>query len=306
MKDIAERGPSYIGKRQVQRLMSDAYGKGIVRSNQETTNLRIGGRDDRVTSAESFHTTRFVQFPGQGFISWREAIYRSDTDIESLMAISVDWRNPHKRTPVIRNIPYLYGHRPHEYKDLWHLSPYEFMIYWKVELAEYARPPAHDSMMFQAILTHSGTTKIRSNKKGAQSLLLPGEDFTIKTVTNPHTSWWIPLPNNAYTEEYRHNWVFMRWNRPVDPSFAQCPMPRRGDGEQERTAALIMTYFHPWTLNEEVATPNVPYLGNLCSPGLSWHASMLQWFNGNVLSQETKRYIDKFSPCHSRSARRGK
>ena len=54
MKDIAERGPSYIGRRQVQRLMSDAYGKGIVRSNQESTNLRIGGRDDRVTSAESF------------------------------------------------------------------------------------------------------------------------------------------------------------------------------------------------------------------------------------------------------------
>ena len=45
------------------------------------------------------------------------------------------------------------------------MSPYEFMIYWKVELAEYARPPAHDSMKFQAILTHSGRTKIQNNKK---------------------------------------------------------------------------------------------------------------------------------------------
>ena len=46
---IQDRRPDYIGKRQVVRLCSDAYGKGIVRSNQESINLRIGGIDANVT-----------------------------------------------------------------------------------------------------------------------------------------------------------------------------------------------------------------------------------------------------------------
>jgi hypothetical protein len=32
---------------------------------------------------------------------------------------------------------FLYGHRPST-PSIWYLSPYEFMIYWKVELATYS------------------------------------------------------------------------------------------------------------------------------------------------------------------------
>ena len=63
-RQISEQNASYIGKRHVLRLCSDCYGKGICRSNQESINLRIGGNDKMVTSAESFHTGSCENFPG--------------------------------------------------------------------------------------------------------------------------------------------------------------------------------------------------------------------------------------------------
>ena len=53
-RSLEGRRPNYIGKRHMTRLCSDAYGRGIVRSNQESTNLRTVGNDADVTSAESF------------------------------------------------------------------------------------------------------------------------------------------------------------------------------------------------------------------------------------------------------------
>jgi hypothetical protein len=60
----------------------------------------------------------------------------------------------------------------------------------------------------------------------------------------------------------------------------------------ERNAALVFTYFHPFTLDAAAATEEVPFLGNLCRAGMSWHGTMLHWFDGRVSCAETKRYID--------------
>ena len=47
-----------IGKRVTTRILSDAYGKGIVRGQVECANLRAYAREDDVTSAESIKTCR--------------------------------------------------------------------------------------------------------------------------------------------------------------------------------------------------------------------------------------------------------
>ena len=88
--------------------------------------------------------------------------------------------------------------------------------------------------------------------------------------------------------------MFKRNIRPRDPTFAFCPMPRRGEGTQERNAAPIMTYFHPFTLNPDEADSDVPFLGNLCEAGRSWHDSMLRWFDGRIPCEETKKYVSNF------------
>ena len=58
------RGLNYIGKRHASRLMSDAYGKGIVRGQAENVNLRAYQKSNDVTAAESFKTSQTQSFFG--------------------------------------------------------------------------------------------------------------------------------------------------------------------------------------------------------------------------------------------------
>ena len=53
---IADMRLSYIGHRHVTRILSDYYGRGVVRSNQESTNLRAYSRSNDVTDAECIKT----------------------------------------------------------------------------------------------------------------------------------------------------------------------------------------------------------------------------------------------------------
>ena len=124
---VAKKRPAHIGKRQVIRLCSDAYGKGIVRSNQESINLRVDGSEDNVTSAESLHTASFVNFLRRDLVG--ESGYQNANHVEMLTAMMIDKRKPHRRTATMRHLVFLHGHRNPAWNDLWHLSPYEFMVY---------------------------------------------------------------------------------------------------------------------------------------------------------------------------------
>ena len=66
---IWDRRLSYIGHRHVTRICSDYYGKGIVRSNQESTNLRAYASADDVTAAESIATTKTCVMPGASAVT---------------------------------------------------------------------------------------------------------------------------------------------------------------------------------------------------------------------------------------------
>ncbi len=59
----------------------------------------------------------------------------------------------------MRNLVFLYGHRPQEHQEVWYLSPYEFMVYWTVSLAEYSRQPGFDDDAFPAALMERGKRK---------------------------------------------------------------------------------------------------------------------------------------------------
>ena len=56
---IADKSLNYIGKRHMGRLMSDAYGRGIVRGQAENTNLRAYAKDYDVTLASLY---MFLEF----------------------------------------------------------------------------------------------------------------------------------------------------------------------------------------------------------------------------------------------------
>ena len=57
-KQVARQRVSKIAKRHASRLMSDAYGKGIVRGQVEIASLRVHAREDDVTFAEAPRTSQ--------------------------------------------------------------------------------------------------------------------------------------------------------------------------------------------------------------------------------------------------------
>ncbi len=116
-----------------------------------------------------------------------------------LGATSVDWRNPQRRTPVLRNLVFLYGHRPQEHKEIWYLSAYEFMVYWTVGLADYSRQPGYDHDEFPAVLTERGFKKVCNKQECCTPHLLGGEDYVVKHQDAEKHHTWLPLPDNAFT-----------------------------------------------------------------------------------------------------------
>ena len=240
----------------------------------------------KVTSSEFFSTSDTVQFPGVDACKWREAFHENAKSVDMVSAIGIDWRNPKRRTPVLRNIVFLYSHRPkfidneeaNGFSPLWHLSLFEFLVHWTVDLARYSLDAEilreeEESDDYQAVLGASGRKKLQSGLP-----LLPGTDYNIKTKWANNGAW-ATLPATGATCAWRHDWIFTKHIRPFDVHFARCPMPREGPGQEDKNAALILTYFHPFTLHADFADKHVPHMNQLRTPGASWPETLLQWFS---------------------------
>ena len=212
---------SIIGKRHVTRLCSDAYGKGIVRSQQESINLRVYSRDTDVLAAETFRTASTVTSPGIDLTRWREAIFENADYVEMLATVSVDRRNPKKGTATVKNLAFLYGHRPRN-SPCWFLSAYEFMVHWSIEPVRYTtnlEEDAQNDKGVHAILTEPGRRRIEAAQKAHEKPdLQAGRDYQVKNLA-PEEADWHPFEDAPFTSEYRHNWVLVRHQRPQYPTF---------------------------------------------------------------------------------------
>ena len=77
---ISDKRTSCIGHRHVTRILSDYYGRGIVRSNQEGTNLRAYSRAEDVTAAEAIKTNKNVNLPAAGALKLVERMNGCSAD----------------------------------------------------------------------------------------------------------------------------------------------------------------------------------------------------------------------------------
>ena len=69
-----DRAASYRANRHMKRFLSDMYGRGVVRSAQESANLRAY-RDPRdVTAAESIKTSKTAMMPGAEVVRMAERL----------------------------------------------------------------------------------------------------------------------------------------------------------------------------------------------------------------------------------------
>ena len=91
----------------------------------------------------------------------------------------MDGRNVRRRKVYLRDMATFYGQRPKfavprrtaepvdQYSSLWHLSPYEFVMYWEPQLLSYPQSFAdRDHPRHHARLTATGEKKLLHKTEG--------------------------------------------------------------------------------------------------------------------------------------------
>ena len=171
-----------ICKRFASRLMSDAYGKGVVRGQRENNNLCIHAGEQDVTHAETRRTSDFEGFFGREFVEMVQRLNDGQKGKGAGAFPYVDGRNPKKKKVTFRDAATLYGQRP-KHQDVWDLSPYEFCMNWKAQLRSYPktfqfdRDPRH-----HAKLTALGKELLEEQQEHGEEVgLQPGVHYVAAT-----------------------------------------------------------------------------------------------------------------------------
>ena len=82
-----------IGKRHATRLMTMAYGHGVVRGQVENANLRAYSDNNNVTAAESIHTSPTIAFSGRSYVHFVQRMNDGVFPDETAVVAEVDRRN---------------------------------------------------------------------------------------------------------------------------------------------------------------------------------------------------------------------
>ena len=103
---------------------------------------------------------------------------------------------------------------------------------------------------------------------------------------------------SVHSASSAHLGILVRRARPRVPTFFGAPIPAHRPGEQQRSAAIVMAYFHPWTLRKADADEHVKYAGSLRDSKETWQDALRKWLGGNILCNEAKRYVGNFLSVH--------
>ena len=300
-EELKDEHRSYIGRRHAQRIISDFYGKGVVRGAVESVNLLTNNIGTDATAAETMKTARCVMFNG---IDLLNAIDSYGVDGKKLsrsirIAPAIDKTDKQRPSLFCKQFDIFYGYRGTN-KSIHILSPYEFARYWEISRVRY---PASTSEIerskklpyyYHADLTDSGFAKIEKRSIGEKDTLIPGIDYKVKSIYTESSSMWLPFPENSFTNHFRHSFIMARRRRPVVPSFEACPMLKTRQSEKERNAKILSAYFRPWVLNPDDASFDVVHVDELRDIDKSWDSSLKEWLNGCIPSIELARYITNF------------
>ena len=287
---LRDKPESYTFSRFAKRLLSDIYGRGVVRGAVEAVNLLVSSHPHDVAAAETVKTADTESFFGRQYVDVVCYLAEKVPPPQTAQLAEIDSRNPKKRTVRTRDVDFFYGHRGND-EQVFHLSPYEFTRHISIEEARYPTSlEGCDDPECPVVMTPSGKAKLEEIRGGGCPKLKAGVDYRIKAGGDD----WLPFPDRPATQCFRHDWLMRIRKRPVVPVFAGCPLPRAQEGNEERNAMLVMAYFHPWTLDASEATRDVPHARCLRPPEGLWVDAMRTWLNGNVLTRESARYINNF------------
>ena len=266
-EELKDSKAGYVGARQVKRLITDCYGRGIVRGAVETTNLNIYSRQHDPTAAESIKTAPTAEISLQYPLQLLRHIQEEKPWLTEPYKPKVDKRNPAKRK--ITDLPpwTAYGgrgQRPEVHK----LSAYEFARHFHIKQARHPlslKRHNEDPGSFEAELTDEGLKKV----EGQVNNLKAGKDYAIREEGGDD---WLPLSKSKRMEDYRHDWAIYIRERPHVPVLYGA----QGSRTTEEQAMRILILFFPWVSDGCDASADVPFLGSFWLPDTQdWTEALL-------------------------------
>ena len=192
----------------------------------------------------------------------------------------------------------LYGGRGQR-AEVHGLSAYEFVKHFHIKQAKYPFTVANqdqDPEKYEAMLTDDGRKKVKDKR----ATLIAEKDYIIREAGGEG---WFPLGHGKLMKPYRHDWVINVRQRPQIPVIYGAQSSKT----EEEQAMRILVLFFPWVNDVADATPQVPFINDLCpSSSTDWkdvliaHASRV-----GFATKEVKRYAMNFifTYCLPRQAR---
>ena len=117
--------------------------------------------------------------------------------------------------------------------------------------------------LYEATLTDAGLHKVAA-AWGRKPKLLAGTDYQIREEGGQG---WIPLGTGNSVQTHRHDWIIVLRKRPHVPVIYGA----QGSKLDQEQAMRLLVLFFPWVNNEEEATPEAPFIGNI------WKEGMRDW-----------------------------
>ena len=136
---------TYATRRHAQRVLSDCFARGILRTPNETAKLNDAVGHSEPTRAEVTTTAPFGTFSGEAFLSLVEQRASTKADILTKGLLQARSKLLHGEcTVLLKRIGLLYGYRGN-HSDLLYLSPWEFVRYWEVIPLAVGKKPGKSS-----------------------------------------------------------------------------------------------------------------------------------------------------------------
>ena len=225
LRQESEDVSNYVAKAQrCNRIISDLYVRGTLRTSQEDTSINVNMHDHDVLQAESLRTFRSADFYGSALLERLEAASRKHRRQGHIVTVT---RVPVNANPSVNRfeapVPSAdcYGYRGDDPR-VFYLSPWEFIILWSLEKLQ---PPPWYERMYRKPLTAwtvYGLKKYETCVSDALELE-PGTDYLlIDNNLGPDALTYPDIPSMQY---FRHAWYLMRNQRPTTPQPMHSPMP---------------------------------------------------------------------------------
>ena len=279
-EELKDTKTGYLGARAAKRLMTDCYGRGVVRGAVESTKLILDSQHSDPTHAESIKTAQVTEISLHFPMELLKHIADRRPWPEEPTRKIVDKRNPmHKQ--LVDCPPWtVYGGRGQR-PEIHMLSPYEFAKHYHLKPARHPyseegqrKEPEEEEGQhrYHAGLTDAGIAKCNRNKGKAmkdRERLVAGADYQIREEGGKG---WLPLGKGKRVAAYRHDWIIVPRRRPYVPVLYGA----QGARTEDEQAMRILTVFFPWVSHAEDATPQVPFINDFWQAGMqSWSEALL-------------------------------